>query len=328
MSETSTAPEQVTPATEPVGTNGIRVDLAEKKILTLPTGAAAFILTAAIALTLIGGATLAVAIKRAMDYDAATSGSWVLGAVAVVAAWPLFGSLNIVNPGETRVVTFFGRYLGTLRATGLSATIPFTRKYQVPVKVLNFETDVVKANEQGGSPVQVSAVVVWQVADTAKAIFAVENYSRFIKIQSESALRHVVSAHPYDTVEVAEGQEPAVTLRGNGQQVADELAAELAERVALAGLEVVEVRLSSLAYAPEIAGAMLQRQQAQAILGARRVIVEGAVTMAKDAIKAMEEDADYAVDPDKRAAMAANLVTVIVGGGHVQPITNVGTLHN
>ncbi|HEY1135810.1 MAG TPA: SPFH domain-containing protein [Nocardioides sp.] len=267
-------------------------------------------------------------------------GGTLLGLAALVVST----GLAVVAPGETRVVVFFGNYLGTIRRTGLTWTVPFTLRPKVPVRVLNFETETLKVNERNGSPVHVSAIVVWQVKDTAKAHFAVDDYHDFIESQAESALRQVVARHPYDhqteriaavvSAEVADDadlpakpDENVTTLREDGEKVADELATEVNDRVHLAGLDVLEVRLSNLSYASEIAGAMLQRQQAQAVLDARRVVIDGAVGIVGDALARLEEDTDLALDPERRAAMTSNLLTVIVGGAGVSPVVNVGSLY-
>lgn len=274
----------------------------------------------------------------------------VLGALLAIAGLVASTGLSVIQPGETRVVVFFGSYLGTIRRTGLTMTVPLTSRAQVPVRILNFETETLKVNERSGSPVQVSAIVVWQVKDTAKAHFAVDDYHDFIESQSEAAVRQVVARHPYDhqtermaavaaeldSEAVGEGlpaptdppSEDVATLREDGEKVAEELAAEVNARVHLAGLDVHEVRLSNLSYAPEIAAAMLQRQQAQAVLDARRVVIDGAVGIVGDAIERLEADTELELDPERRAAMTSNLLTVIVGGGGVQPVVNVGSLYN
>lgn len=262
----------------------------------------------------------------------------VAGGLLALLALLIATGLSIVSPGETRVVTFFGSYTGTVRRTGLSWTVPLTMRRKVPVRVQNFETATLKVNEKTGSPVQVSAIVVWQVADTAKATFAVDYYRDFIETQAEAALRHVVATHPYDVQAEAaatdrsesevEHEPSVVTLREDGGRVADELVEELDERIRIAGLEVLEVRLSNLSYAPEIAGAMLQRQQAQAVLDARRVVVNGAVGMVADALDTLEREAGFALDSERKAAMTSNLLTVLVGGHATQPVVNVGSLYS
>ncbi|NPC96428.1 SPFH domain-containing protein [Nocardioides sp. zg-DK7169] len=262
----------------------------------------------------------------------------VPGAVLGLAALVALTGFSVIQPGATRVVTFFGAYVGTVRRTGLSFTVPLTGRRLVPVRVQNFETQTLKVNEKTGSPVEVSAIVVWQVADTAKAAFAVDQYDEFITTQSEAALRHVVATHPYDaqaqaaasdqTEEEVERSPRILTLRENGAEVADELVVELNERIHIAGLEVLEVRLSNLSYAAEIAGAMLQRQQAQAVLDARQVMVTGAVGLVTEALAALEKSGDIELDPERRASMTSNLMTVLVGGGSATPVLNVGSLYS
>ena len=258
----------------------------------------------------------------------------VLGLAGVVA----LTGFSVIQPGATRVVTFFGAYIGTVRRTGLSFTVPLSGRRLVPVRVQNFETQTLKVNEKTGSPVEVSAIVVWQVADTAKAAFAVDQYDEFIATQSEAALRHVVATHPYDaqaeaaatdqTEEEVERSPQILTLRENGAEVADELVAELNERIHIAGLEVLEVRLSNLSYAAEIAGAMLQRQQAQAVLDARQVMVTGAVGLVTEALARLEDTSEIELDAERKAAMTSNLMTVLVGGGSATPVLNVGSLYS
>ncbi len=194
----------------------------------------------------------------------------ILGAVLLfLLAGVVLSALAIVQPGETKVVQFFGRYVGTARRTGLLMTMPLSNKRTVSVRVNNFETSALKVNDYDGNPVEIAAIIVWQVADTAKAVFAVQDYANFIRVQSEAALRHVATTHPYDDPDGS-----GTSLRGSTDVVSAQLAHEVAQRVAVAGLEIVEVRISHLAYAPEIAGAMLQRQQAGAIIAARSRIVE------------------------------------------------------
>ena len=197
----------------------------------------------------------------------------------------MFTSLTIVAPGDTKVVQFFGRYIGSIRKQGLLLTIPLSSKKRVSVKVRNFETNELKVNDADGNPINIAAIVVWQVADTAKSVFAVEAYEGFVKVQAESALRHIATSHPYDFAEPGEE-----SLRGSTDLVSGELAEEVAARIAIAGLEVVETRISSLAYAAEIAQAMLQRQQASAVLAPRGKNVDGAVGMVEQALERLETD--------------------------------------
>ena len=234
----------------------------------------------------------------------------------------MFTSLVVVVPGQTSVRQFFGRYIGTVRRPGIALVPPLTSGKKVSVRVHNFETSEIKVNDLDGNPIDIAAIVVWQVADTARAVFAVEAYEEFIKAQAESALRHVATIHPYD--EPGPGE---TSLRGGTDLVSAELAAEVAARVALAGLEIVEVRISSLAYAPEIAQAMLQRQQAGAVITAREQIVEGAVTMVDQALKRLETDDIVTMDDERRAQMVSNLLVVLCSDQHTQPVINTGSLY-
>ena len=228
-----------------------------------------------------------------------------------------FTSLTVIQPGETKVLQFLGRYVGTVRRPGLQLTTPFTSKRRVSVKVNNFETHELKVNDSDGNPVNIAAIIVWQVADTAKATFAVENSQHFVEVQAEAALRHVASTHPYDNA--APGEE---SLRGSTELVAMELAQEVAARVAIAGIEIVEARISSLAYAQEIAHAMLQRQQAAAVIAARSMIVEGAVGMVEQALRRLETDSVVQMSEERKAQMVANLLLVLCGDSRATPVIN------
>jgi regulator of protease activity HflC (stomatin/prohibitin superfamily) len=234
----------------------------------------------------------------------------------------LFTSFTIIAPGETKVVQFFGRYVGTIRKDGIRMTYPWTSRHEVSVKVRNFETRELKVNDASGNPINIAAIVVWQVEDTAQSIFAVEHYEEFVHVQSEAALRHVASIHPYDNGDAGEP-----TLRGSTDLVASELAAEVAERIAIAGLKVIETRISALAFAPEIAQAMLQRQQAEALLAARSRIVEGAVTMVEGALARLEADDVIELDDERKAAMVSNLLVVLCSDSRATPVVNAGTLY-
>ena len=234
----------------------------------------------------------------------------------------LMPCLAVISPGQTSVRQFFGKYIGTVRKTGLVLVPPFTNGKKVSVKVHNFETSELKVNDSDGNPVNIAAIVVWQVADTARAVFAVEQYEEFIKAQAESALRHVATSHPYD--EPGPGE---TSLRGGTDVVSAELAREVAARVELAGLEIVEVRISSLAYAPEIAQAMLQRQQAGAVIAAREQIVEGAVTMVEQALNRLEDNDIVSLDDERKAQMVSNLLVVLCSDQRTQPVVNAGSLY-
>lgn len=299
-----------------------RVDITEKPALAASSGPALLALLLILALT---AATTALIVFGIIAAEAGHPGAGlriVAGSVGLLIALTLFGSFTVVVPGETSVRQFLGRYIGTVRHTGLVLVPPLTSGRKVSIKVHNFETNELKVNDLDGNPVNIAAIVVWQVADTARAVFAVEAYEEFIKAQAESALRHVATTHPYD--EPGPGE---TSLRGGTDLVSAELAAEVAARVALAGLEIVEVRISSLAYAPEIAQAMLQRQQAGAVIAAREQIVEGAVSMVDQALKRLEADDIVTMDDERRAQMVSNLLVVLCSDQHTQPVINTGSLY-
>jgi len=246
----------------------------------------------------------------------------VLGGLGYVLLVIIGASLTIVQPGQTQVVQFFGRYVGTVRKAGLLWLIPFATHKTVSVRVRNFETARLKVNDSTGNPVEIAAIVVWQVSDTAKATFAVEAYQDFIATQSEAAVRHVAGAYPYDAADDAE------SLRGSTDQVSLELAHEVAARVVAAGLEILEVRISHLAYSPEIAQAMLQRQQAAAVIAARSLIVEGAVGMVQIALTRLSAQGIVDLDEERKAAMVSNLLVVLCGDSRATPVVNTGTLYH
>ncbi len=308
------------------GSPSPRVDIEEEAARSVGSGAA--FLVAFLLLLLLAGA-VAVLVFAAMDASAdpdhvhaGAVARIVAGALGIAAVVVVATGFDIVVPGQTSVRQFFGRYIGTVRSPGLALVPPLTTGTKVSIKVHNFETSELKVNDLDGNPVNIAAIVVWQVADTARAVFAVEAYEEFIKAQAESALRHVATTHPYD--EPGPGE---TSLRGGTDIVSAELAAEVAARVALAGLEIVEVRISSLAYAPEIAQAMLQRQQAGAVIAAREQIVEGAVTMVDQALKRLEADDIVTMDEERRAQMVSNLLVVLCSDQRTQPVVNTGSLY-
>jgi Membrane protease subunits, stomatin/prohibitin homologs len=245
-----------------------------------------------------------------------------LGILSLLAAFVIFSSITIVQPNQARVVTFFGRYLGSIRDNGIWMTVPLSARTVVSLRVSNFNSKTLKVNDVEGNPVEIAAVVVFRVIDSARAIFDVANYEQFVEIQSETALRHVATKYPYDNY-----REEGFSLRSNADEVAAELTRELQDRLALAGVEVMEARLTHLAYATEIASAMLQRQQASAILAARQIIVEGAVGMVQLALDRMEKDGILELDQERRAAMINNLLAVIISERGAQPIINSSTLY-
>lgn len=240
----------------------------------------------------------------------------------LVIAILLASGITIVQPNQAAVVTFFGKYLGSIRNNGLYLTVPLSLRRSVSLRVRNFNSNRLKVNDVEGNPIEIAAVIVFKVVDSAKAVFDVDNYEEFVEIQSETAIRHVATKYPYDTFEDAD-----LTLRGNAEEVSNELTADLQARLNVAGVEVIEARLTHLAYSTEIAQAMLQRQQATAIISARQKIVEGAVGMAQMAIKQLEADKTIDLDDERKVQMVNNLLVAIVAEKPAQPVINTGTLY-
>ena len=314
--------ETIVVSDTPVGHSGTNVDVMEKPAWTMGPGAAIAAILVSLALTV--GSVVAVIAKAAQE-DAKQLGLTLigLGILGVVMGTLVAGMIKVNSPGHTQVIQLFGRYLGTNRRTGLSLVPPLTNAKKVSVRVRNFETNEIKVNDLNGNPVVIGAIVVWQVADTAKATFAVEDMEEFIHSQSESALRHVATTHPYDSTDI----DTIPSLSGSTDLVSQELADEVAARVAVAGLEIVETRISALSYAPEIAQAMLQRQQATAIVDARETIVEGAVTMVESALDKLDERDIVDLDSERRASMVSNLLVVLCSDSSTQPVVNTGSLY-
>ncbi|MFG2971908.1 SPFH domain-containing protein [Streptomyces sp. NPDC048331] len=250
--------------------------------------------------------------------------------VALIALGVLLGlvstfamsGLNTVAPGEARVVQLFGRYKGTVRADGLRWVNPLTSREKISTRVRNHETAVLKVNDAYGNPIELAAVVVWRVEDTARATFEVEDFTEFVETQTEAAVRHIAIEYPYDAHE-----EGGLSLRGNAEEITEKLAVELRDRVDAAGVHIIESRFTHLAYAPEIASAMLQRQQAGAVVAARKQIVEGAVGMVELALTRLAEQEIVDLDPERKAAMVSNLMVVLCGDRAAQPVVNTGTLY-
>lgn len=266
----------------------------------------------------------------------------IIGLAAIIG---LFGFMAIA-PNDSRVLLLFGEYKGTVRDSGFYWVNPFYTKRKLSLRVRNFETgststaeeknqagQVIKAasrtasrpskvNDSDGNPIEISAVVVWKVVDTAEALFEVDDYEHFVEVQSEAALRVLASRHPYDN------NEEEVSLRGNTTEVCDQLKTDIQERLDKAGVDVIEARISHLAYAPEIAAAMLQRQQAQAVVSARTKIVEGAVGMVDMALDQLKREGIVELDEERKAAMVSNLLVVLCSDRHTQPVVNTGTLYN
>src|SRR5580658_3955238 len=295
------------PEATPVGHSGVRVEIHEREAWAINGWLGVLVVAACIA-----GAVLLAhsSVKAAI-------------VAPIVVAVVVLSSLVIVQPGHTKVIRFFGSYIGTVRRTGLRWTMPFSDRKAVSIRVRNFETNHLKVNDADGNPVEIAAIVVWQVADTSRALYAVDDYLAFVRVQSESALRHVATTHPYDNP-----GDDGVSLRGSTDTVAGELAAEVAQRVAIAGVEIVEVRISHLAYAPEIAQAMLRRQQANAVVAARSRIVDGAVGMVELALGRLSERGIVDLDAERKAAMVSNLMVVLCGDQPASPVVNTGTLYS
>ena len=233
-----------------------------------------------------------------------------------------FNGLTAVNPNEARAVVLFGRYRGTVHEQGLWWINPFTMRRKISVRVRNFETAKLKVNDFDGNPIEIAAIVVWKVTDTAEALFEVDNYENFVQVQAESALRNLATSHPYEAHN--EGQ---VALRSNQAQVADQLRQEIQDRLEKAGIAVIEARISHLAYAPEIANAMLRRQQANAVIAARTRIVEGAVGMVEMALDMLSAKNVVTLDEERKAQMVSNLLVVLCSEHETQPVVNAGTLY-
>ena len=310
----------------PVGHSGTAVDITERKSWSGGGGLATIIIL--ISIILIAPAIFLIG-TTSTKLDAGTI-SVPLGVALILAGACCFilsllglTSIRIISPGETRVIQFFGRYIGTIRHTGLRAIPPLSNPTKVSIKVRNFETNTIKVNDLNGNPINIGAIVVWQVADTAKATFAVENVDDSIHSQAESALRHVATTHPYDSTDTT----TIPSLSGSTDIVSAELAEEVAARATIAGLEIIETRISSLAYAPEIAQSMLQRQQAAAIVDARETIVDGAVSMVETALSQLDERDIVDLDPERRATMVSNLLVVLCSDNNAQPVINTGSLY-
>jgi len=245
----------------------------------------------------------------------------ILGITLVIVFSLMVSSIMVVQPNEAKAITFFGSYIGSVRESGLWMTVPFTAKPKVSLRVSNFNSKMLKVNDIEGNPIEIAAVVVYKVVDSAKALFEVNDYEQFVEIQSETALRHVANKYPYD-----EFEEGGYSLRGNADQIAAELAGEIQARLKSAGVEVIEARLTHLAYATEIASAMLQRQQATAIIAARQKIVEGAVGMVQMALTKLENES-ITLDDERKAAMINNLMVAIVSDRAASPVINTGSLY-
>ncbi|WP_066927164.1 SPFH domain-containing protein [Streptomyces sp. NBRC 110611] len=275
---------------------------------------------------------LGVAVGIGMFIVAAVLGDRGNNAVAVpmviVGILLLIGSLfcmtgvKMVAPGEARVIQLFGRYVGTIRTDGLRWVNPLTSARKISTRVRNHETAVLKVNDAYGNPIELAAIVVWKVQDTAQALFEVDDFLEFVATQTEAAVRHIAIEYPYDAHD-----EDGLSLRGNAEEITEKLAVELTARVQAAGVQIIETRFSHLAYAPEIASAMLQRQQAGAVVAARQQIVEGAVGMVEQALERISEQGIVELDEERKASMVSNLMVVLCGDRAAQPVLNTGSLY-
>ncbi len=251
------------------------------------------------------------------------SPSMIIGWMLVlVGSIVLLAGLFVVNPNEGKVLQFFGSYAGTVKRPGLRWANPFYTKKRISQRIRNFESSHLKVNDNEGNPIEIAAVVVWKVVDTAEAVFEVDDYNNYVKVQTEAALRNLATSYTYDAHDDAQ-----ISLRGHTAAVAEHLKNEIQDRLARAGVEVMEARISHLAYAPEIAHAMLQRQQAGAIIAARQRIVEGAVGMVEMALEMLSKRDIVALDNERKAAMVSNLLVVLCGDRSTQPIVNTGTIY-
>lgn len=282
-----------------------------EKIINPPSG----YITLVLFLVVLTGAVLALSTEN-----------YIVGSILlIIDLLFVLPGLIIVNPNESRVLTLFGKYVGTVKSDGFFWVNPFTSKMKLSLRARNLNGQQLKVNDKMGNPIEIAAVIVWQVNETAKATFAVENYLQYVNIQSEAAVRHLANSFAYDNME---DESAEITLKDGADKVSILLEKELNERLSRAGIDVIEARISHLAYAQEIASAMLQRQQATAVIAARRLIVEGAVGMVEMALEKLSQKGIVELDEERKAAMVSNLLVVLCGDRHVQPVVNTGTLYN
>ena len=307
------------------GTDDVRAAVPAAMTAATPTASATAEVTEFAAKTLPGWPVLwaGLAVMIVGVALAAVGGAAVGGGVALIALGAfILGGLTPVAPGEARVVQLFGRYAGTIRADGLRWIQPAARTLKVSTRIRNHETAVVKVNDADGNPIEIAAVVVWQVEDTARAVFGVDDFPEFVAVQAETAVRQVATGYPYD--DHGDGR---LSLRDSTGEVTTVLAAEITQRVEPAGVRIIESRFTRLAYAPEIAHAMLRRQQAVAVVAARQKIVDGAVGMVEAALARLEADDLLELDAERKAAMVSNMLVVLCSDHPTQPVVNTGTLY-
>ncbi|MEY9964823.1 regulator of protease activity HflC (stomatin/prohibitin superfamily) [Streptacidiphilus sp. MAP12-16] len=271
-------------------------------------------------LGLAGG--LALVVAGAVLATNSTGGAGKFAAALIVLGVLVLAGLTAVSPGQARVVSLFGRYTGTVRDTGLRWVNPFTKRRRVSTRIRNHETAVLKVNDADGNPIEMAAVVVWQVADTAQAVYAVDDFVQFVAIQTETAVRHIAGNYPYDA-----RHDEHLSLRQNAEEITSQLSEEITARVASAGVHVIESRITRLSYAAEIAQAMLRRQQADAVVAARTRLVEGAVGMVRMALDNLADQGIVDLDEERKAAMVSNLLVVLCSDHATQPVVNTGTLY-
>lgn len=287
--------------------------IRERQLSTLNGG---FVLLVLLAATALATWWLIIGIRAESPFDA------IGGGLALTVLLFMLAGLFVVNPNEAQVVQLFGNYVGTVKSPGLRWANPFYSKKKLSLRVRNFESGHLKVNDLEGNPIEIAAVVVWRVVETAEAVFEVDDYEHYVKVQSESALRNLATSYAYDAHD-----DHTRSLRGHTNDVAEHLKREIQERLNKAGVEVIEARISHLAYAPEIAAAMLQRQQAGAIIAARQRIVEGAVGMVEMALAMLSKKEIVTLDEERKAAMVSNLLVVLCGERGAQPIVNTGTIY-
>ncbi len=290
-------------------------EIRERPAVTLP---GQLVLGVAVAVSVVGIWFFVSGVGPAPDKALITT-----GAVLVLVAVSIGAGLTQVAPGEARVVQLFGRYTGTIRSEGLLWVNPYAKRRKVSIKIRNHETAPAKFNDADGNPIEIAAVVVWQVEDTAKAVFGVDNLNEFVAVQTETAVRQIASNYPYDDHEGG-----GLSLRGSAGEVNTRLADQIIQRVTSAGVRIIETRLTRLAYAPEIAHAMLRRQQAGAMVAARQKIVDGAVGMVESALARLDADGLVELDAERKAAMVSNMLVVLCSDHSTQPVVNTGTLYS
>jgi len=271
--------------------------------------------------SVLGGIALLIA-GVGLNDGAAKTALIVLAVLILIAAWAQLRGLTAVVAGEARVIQLFGRYRGTIRAPGLHWVNPIAERRKVSTRIRNHETPIAKVNDADGNPIEIAAVVVWQVRDTSRAIYSVDDFVQFVATQTETAVRHIASSYAYDTRGTG-----ALSLRDNAEEITQRLSAEIADRVGPAGVQIIESRLTRLSYAAEIAQAMLRQQQASAVVGARMKIVEGAVGMVQLALQRLEEENVVALDEERKAAMVSNLLVVLCSEQATQQVVNTGSLY-